>query len=108
MNKASEIWTKAIPYIKEKIMDVSFETAFKKLNPEYIENGTFYFSVPNKFYKDIYVTMEHYIRTTKDALLTVTDEIYEIEVFIKEEEQTVNKQEIKKTSDYEFKGNAKT
>ena len=105
MNKASEIWTKAIPYIKEKIMDVSFETAFKKLNPEYIENGIFYFSVPNKFYKDIYVTMEHYIRTTKDALLTVTDEIYEIEVFIKEEEQTVNKQEIKKTSDYEFKGN---
>ena len=105
MNKAYEIWTKAIPYIKEKIMDVSFETAFKKLNPEYIENGTFYFSVPNKFYKDIYVTMEHYIRTTKDALLTVTDEIYEIEVFIKEEEQTVNKQEIKKTSDYEFKGN---
>ena len=57
MNKASEIWTKAIPYIKETIMDVSFETAFKKLNPEYIENGTFYFSVPNKFYKDIYVTM---------------------------------------------------
>ena len=90
MNKASEIWTKAIPYIKETIMDVSFETAFKKLNPEYIENGTFYFSVPNKFYKDIYVTMEHYIRTTKDALLTVTDEIYEIEVFIKEEEQTIN------------------
>ncbi len=106
MNKASEIWTKAIPYVKEKIMDVSYETAFKKLNPEYIENGTFYFSVPNKFYKDIYVTMDHYIRTTKDALFTVTETLYEIEVFIKEEEQNNAVQpEIKKNSDYEFKGN---
>ena len=93
MNKASEIWTKAIPYVKEKIMDVSYETAFKKLNPEYIEDGTFYFSVPNKFYKDIYVTMEHYIRTTKDALFKVTDNLYEIEVFIKEEEQQYIKQD---------------
>ncbi len=106
MNKASEIWTKAIPYVKEKIMDVSYETAFKKLNPEYIEDGTFYFSVPNKFYKDIYVTMDHYIRTTKDSLFKVTDTLYEIEVFIKEEEQQNIKQpEIKKLPEYEFKGN---
>ena len=87
MNKASEIWTNAIPYVKENIMDVSFETAFKKLNPEYIENGTFYFSSPNKFYKDIYVTMDHYIKTTKDALFKVTGNLYEIEVFIKDKEE---------------------
>lgn len=106
MNKASEIWTKAIPYIRENILDVVYETTFKKLNPEYIENGTFYFSTPNKLYKDMFVTMALYIKLTKEALNKVTGEFYEIEVFIKEEKEEQLKPQLNsKPSDFEFKGN---
>ena len=30
MNKASEIWAEALPYIKENVSDVGFKTAFEK------------------------------------------------------------------------------
>ncbi len=105
MNKASEIWTKAIPYIREEVMDVSYETAFKKLTPEYIENGTFYLSAPDKFYKDIFVTVERYIKITKNALMKVTDTLYEIEVIIKDSSKEEKPKEAIKIQDTEFKGN---
>lgn len=105
MNKASEIWTNALPYIKENISDVSFKTAFEKLNPEYIENGTFYFSTINKLYKDIFINMEQYIKLTKESLLNITGEVYEIEVFVKDEETKPTPAPQVKNEEFEFKGN---
>lgn len=106
MNKASEIWTKALPYIKEKLSDVSFKTTFEKLNPEYIENDTFYISTTNKLYRDMFVTMSHYIIITKEALHKVTDKFYEIEVFIKQGENFLEGSAVENIpSNTEFKGN---
>ena len=50
MNKASEIWEKTIPYIKDNVSAVGFKTAFEKVRPAYIEGDTFYLYTDNKLY----------------------------------------------------------
>ncbi len=103
MNKASEIWTNAIPYIKENIGDTSFKTTFEQLHPEYIEDGSFYLSTPHKLYKDMFYQIDRYVTETKNAILKVTDTLYDIVVFLKEEKNISEapKQAEKK---FEFKG----
>ena len=104
MNKASEIWTKAIPYIKENIGDTSFKTTFEQLNPEYIEDGSFYLSTSHKLYKDMFYQIDHYIKETKSALLKVTDIVYEVVVFVKEEEKKIiSSQPVEKNFEFEGK-----
>jgi len=102
MNKASEVWAEAIPYIKENISDVGFKTAFEKIKPEYIEGNTFYLSTTNDLYKDIFTNS--YINVTKTAIFNVTKENYEIEVLVNPEKEKIIYED-NKTTPFEFKGN---
>lgn len=102
MNKASEIWAEALPYIKENVSEVGFKTAFEKLNPEYIENGTFYLSTTNDVYKNIFTSS--YVNVTQKAIFNITNTAYEIEVLVNPEKNKTEEDNTK-TSKFEFKGN---
>lgn len=100
MNKASEIWEKAIPYIRENVSDVGFKTGFEKITPEYIEEDTLYLSTTNKLYKDIFENA--HINMAKKSVFEATGIAYDIKVFIKEDEESPKKPVVEKTRTVEF------
>lgn len=102
MNKVSEIWEQALPYIKENVSAVGFKTAFEKVKPEYIENDTIYLSTSDKLYKDIFEGS--YIKVTKNSLFKVTGENYDVKVFIDNNKKTDVVKESKESISNDFEG----
>ena len=102
MNKVSEIWGQALPYIKENVSAVGFKTAFEKVKPEYIQDDTIYLSTSDKLYKDIFEGS--YIKVTKNALFKVTGENYEVKVIVDNEQKSDVVKDRTKSENLDFEG----